>query len=210
MTKKALLVILLFVFVPIVHAYQYNGAYNYGGENGGNIRFGSTFVASHQNWRQGLIRFHDFTWGSRNYGVLGFDADAGVNVTITCVTHDSITILIEPNVTSRVATHVYYDGKSRPSHYDGADQVIYDDGTDITTVYTQGGDREIELEWRYGSEYINIRNLCYISLGIFNLGILVFAAMMLSRGEFDGKAMINIIMATMAYNLIILSIAQYL
>jgi len=211
MKRLPLLTLLMLLFTPMVYAYNFAGTYNYVGAGGGIIHFSNVITANGLYWANGLIRFSNLIWGARNYGTLGFDADAGVNVTITEITQKSLTYTVNPNVTSTVATRIYYQGKARPSSYDGASRITHDEDTGITTVYTLGGDKTVELEWAYGSEYINMRNIIYMAITLFNLCAFATIAIMFSnvRGS-DIKAIMTIIIGTIIYNLIMIALINYL
>lgn len=204
--------LLLLVFTPAAYAYTFAGSFNYVGNSGGIIHFSNTITATKLSWVNGLIQFSNLVWAARNYGSLGFDADAGVNITVTEITYNSLTYSVDPNVTSTVTTRIYYQDKARPSSYDGANRVTYDDGTGVTTVYTDGGAQTVELEWAYGSEYINIRNICYAAIIIFNLGSFTGVVIIFSNasGGGDMKALAALIIGTIIYNLILISFIMYL
>lgn len=212
--RKAIkpLLLLLFLFTPItVHAVTYEGVINFVGSGGGNVTFGNTFTTYQLGPYNGLNQFTNLVWLGRNYNQLGFDAGAGVNMTITGITPNSLTYIVATAAPAGT-TRVYFLGHGEPSGSNGATTVTYQATTQITTVVSPPG--IVRLEWSQGEiEKDRILGNMLTYLGIAALIPVVATAVILKQAaqgeDVNFGVVIGVIVSTLVLFVIVAAIINY-
>jgi len=134
--KLALLMIIaFFICIPPVYSIDFSAGVIFQG-GGGNVTFAQDFSATRVVL--GPNRFYVLVWGGHNRGTLGFDVDAGSNMTVTGVTERAITYTIDPGGGAPLHSQVYWDAYSSPTRVTGADNMNYDETTGVTTITSTG------------------------------------------------------------------------
>ena len=111
MNKKPrlfLILILGLLLIPTVNAFTIDGPTNFENSHGGIVRYDITPTVSQIGIVNTLIRFTNLRTGGINMGNLGFDCATDVNMTITGITHNTITYTIETGLVPAVNSYVYY------------------------------------------------------------------------------------------------------
>jgi len=145
MARKPILLIIIasILMVPMVYGLTIDGPTNFQSSGGGNVRYQITPRVSQLNIIDTLTRFTSLRLGGVNMGNLGFDCDTGVNMTITGVTHNTVTYLIEAAAAPAVDSYIYYrrdlgaNQLTSPASVTGGTWT-YNAGTDVLTVSTLG------------------------------------------------------------------------
>jgi len=137
-TKLISLLLLLLAFTPTVHAFTIDAPnFNFQATHGGNVRFANQVTSTQINVANTLRRFAALTLGGPNRGVLSFDCDTGVNMTIIAVGTDAIIYNI--SAVGQVDSYVYYGNRNQATPTGtNTDAITYDPVTDIVTVTTTG------------------------------------------------------------------------
>lgn len=130
-----LMIVALFTLVPIVYGIDFSAGIVFQG-GGGNVTFAQAFSA--YRVVLGPNRFYRFTWGGHNRGVLGFDVDAGSNMTVTSVAERTIMYTIDPGGGAPLHSQVYWDAYGGPTRVTGADHMNYDESTGVATLTSTG------------------------------------------------------------------------
>lgn len=170
MSRKVLLIALtLFsLLIPNALAITFDGI-EFQSATGGVIKFGSSFAAAQFAWVSGMNVFTGFTWSGVNMGGLRFDADSGVNMTITHVTTSSVRYTVNTGIGGNVKTYVRY-GKydAGPGSFTGASTVITNPATSVSSMTTVGNGVVVQLNYAETSTLI-------VSQAIQIAGFLVIA-----------------------------------
>ena len=132
--KLFFLILLSLTLVPAAYCINFTPGIYFEGNGGGLVDFDQNFAA--YTVTLGPNRFTRFNWNGNNYGTLGFDADPGVNVTVTNVNDNSVTYDVAG--AGAVNTYIYYDGDP-PMRSDGATNTNHNDASGVTTVLSPGG-----------------------------------------------------------------------
>ena len=129
------LTLLLLCMVPMVHGFTIDGPTNFE-QGGGIVRFDPQVTSRQYSIQNNIIQLNRFTTGGTNYGVLAFDAGAGVNMTVLSVT-DS-TVVYNVSCAGVGTTYVMYNEMEGEPSGTNTDNIAYDDTTKIATVTTTG------------------------------------------------------------------------
>jgi len=137
-----ILLILSLLLVPIAQAITIDGPTNFQSSGGGNVVYAITPTISQIGIINTLTRFTNLRTGGINMGNLGFDCETDVNMTITGITHNTITYTIETGLVPAVDSYVYYRRTvgavlTAPLTVTGGTST-YAAGTGILTVSTTG------------------------------------------------------------------------
>lgn len=143
--KLFFLLLLGLALVPIAQAINFQGTINYIGTGGGNVTFNQNFVANSLSWINGLTRFQAFRWTGNNLGGIGFDTDAGTNMTVLNVGAAQINYNISNPILALSTQRVFYGDKGRPTITGGV-ITNFNAGTNIVTVTTLG-DADVVLSY---------------------------------------------------------------
>jgi len=141
--------------VPLALCGWYLGPSNYIATHGGIVRFSQDFQAYGLTYPDGLNRFTTLIWGAWTRGTVGFDAAAGVNMTVTLVGASRITYTVETAAPGAVNTYVYYQ-RSGPGSAFATPTVTggvgtYNAGTHLLTVATTGS--PVAVTVTYGADF---------------------------------------------------------
>ena len=140
MTRKAILPILMIILfmVPVAQCFTIDDPdFSFQATHGGNVRFANQVTTTQINIANTLRRFAALTLGGPNRGVLSFDCDTGVNMTIIAVGANAIVYNI--SAVGQVDSYVYYGNRNQNTPTGtNTDAVTYDPATDIVTVTTTG------------------------------------------------------------------------
>ena len=140
MTRKAILPILMIILfmVPVAQCFTIDDPdFSFQATHGGNVRFANQVTSTQINVANTLRRFAALTLGGPNRGVLSFDCDTGVNMTIIAVGTD--TIIYNISAVGQVDSYVYYGNRNQATPTGtNTDAITYDPVTDIVTVTTTG------------------------------------------------------------------------
>ena len=107
-SKYAPLLLLALMLVPLTQAITIDGPTNFENSHGGIVRYDFTAIVSQIGIVNTLTRFTNLRTGGINMGNLGFDCDTDVTMTITGITHNSISYTIETGLVPAVDSFVYY------------------------------------------------------------------------------------------------------
>lgn len=143
------------LMVPLTSAIWFIGPTNFIATHGGIVRFSQNFQAYRLTYPDGLNRFTTLIWGTWTRGNVGFDADTGVNMTVTLVGAYRITYTVETAAPGAVNTYVYYQ-RSGPGSAFATPTVTggvgtYNAGTHILTVATTGS--PVAVTVTYGADF---------------------------------------------------------
>lgn len=174
--KLFFLLLLSLSLIPSVYAINFQGNINYIGVGGGNVTFNQNFVANSLTWINGLTRFQAFRWTGNNLGGIGFDTDAGTNMTVLNVGATQINYNISNPILALSTQRVFYGDKGRPTITGGV-ITNYNDGTDIVTVTTLG-DAVVVLS--YNIPGVALDNAALNLVGVFT--VVAFAVILGWRG----------------------------
>lgn len=144
------------LMVPLVYAIWFIGPTNFIATHGGNVTFAQNFQASSLTYPDGLNRFTNMIWNGQNLGTLGFDVDAGANMTVTAITRDTVTYTIITALPGNIVSYLYYwrnvnmaPHLSEPTAVTGGTHV-YDAPLGMVNVTTTGSPRTIVVTYGYG------------------------------------------------------------
>jgi len=191
---------LLFYTLPIVYGVTIEGPVNFV-QDGGNVRFGSTFTMDQYDLYNGLSTFTDLTWGSGTF-TLGFDCETGVNMTIISISTYELRYRVNTDEAGSINTYVYYSGYGRPVTSTNTDSITYNTLTRTTTVKTTGDNIIVTLKYGgVGSEVMVLITGGYIleaiwlitatamgaeiAAGLIALGIMIPTYVMTGRIEYS-------------------------
>ena len=178
------------VFFGTVSAINFEGAINYVGAGGGNVTFNQNFVANSLRWVNGLNRFQAFRWAGNNRGGIGFDTDAGTNMTVLNVGAAQINYNISNPVLALSTQRVFYGDKGRPTITGGV-ITNYNDGTDIVTVTTLG-DADVVLTYNAPGQALDTTAINLV--GVFTV-IAVALILTWQGGLLDTDVLITLLIA---------------
>ena len=150
MTRKAILPILMLILlmVPAAQCFTIDAPdFSFQATHGGNVRFANTVTTTQINIANTLTRFARFVSGGSNRGVLAFDCDTGVNMTIISVSQLEVTYNVSTLAAGAVSTYVYYANNDHAPIGTNTDTVTYNPVTDIATVTTTGNGVLVTLSY---------------------------------------------------------------
>jgi len=181
-----LMLVTLFTLVPIVYGIDFSPGINFQG-GGGNVTFSQAFSANRVVL--GPNRFYGFVWGGHYRGDLGFDVDAGANMTVTGVSERSITYTIDPGGGAPLHTQVYWDAYGGPTRVTGADHMNYDGATGVATLTSTG---VVTVTLFYADISHDMRDAGKSMANLFTLFavICIFAIFDEARGGFENGKLI--------------------
>lgn len=156
LTRRAVLpvVFLCFLLVPTAYAFTIDGPINWVYENGGNIRYNITITTTEYTTWNTLSRFQQLRTGAPLLGNLAFNCQNGVNMTITSITDDTVTYLVETAAPGAVSTYLYYSRNiptypvRRPAEVAGG-TLNYNTNTGIATIRTTGASVPVTVTYTY-------------------------------------------------------------
>lgn len=141
--RYAPLLLLVLLLVPLAQAFTIDGPTNFENSHGGIVRYSLTPTVSQIGIVDTLIRFTSVRLGGVNMGNLGFDCATNVNMTITGITHNTVSYTIETGIGPAVNSFVYYrrdigaNQITSPATVTGGTWT-YDAATGLLTVATTG------------------------------------------------------------------------
>jgi len=176
-------VILAALMVPLVCAINFIGATNFVATHGGNVTFAQNFQAYSLTYAGGLNHFTNLVWGGYLRGNLGFDADAGVNMTVTNIAQSTVSYTVATLAPGNVQTYIYYyragfpNQPGQPTSVTGG-TFTYSQVTGIATVTTTGGAATVTVNYASegAEEQQSLMTMVLVFLGVFAMVPLVFAA----------------------------------
>ena len=182
----SILLLAAFTLVPMAYGIDFSPGINFQG-GGGNVTFAQAFSANRVVL--GPNRFYGFVWGGHNRGELGFDVDAGANMTVTGVAERSITYTIDPGGGAPLHTQVYWDAYGGPNQVTGADHMNYDGSTGVATLTSTGA---ATITLFYGDISSSMREAGEGMATLFTLFavICIFAMFDEARGGFENGKLI--------------------
>lgn len=139
MKREALSVLILFlVLLPTVNAFTIDGPTNFNGPNGGNVRFEDITISTQYSIVNTLNQLSGYRLFGTTYGVMGFDCQAGVNMTVLAVSKNIVRYNVSTLNPGAVTTYVHYGRYENAPAGTNTDTINYNQITDVTTVTSTG------------------------------------------------------------------------
>lgn len=200
--KQILFLLLVLAFtMPTVKGFTIDGPTNFESSHGGIVRFDPTLTSRQCSINgNNLIQFTRFTLTGTNYGIMAFDAGAGVNMTILSVTDR--TVVYNVSCAGVGTTYVLYNSMGDEPRGTNTDNVVYNDATGIATVTTTGN-VVVTLTYHNISNLI-VRNFSYYI--DFLPIIFLLISLQLRREGIIGNRMLAYALVMAAVGLIIAAI----
>ena len=181
-----ILLILSLLLVPIAQAITIDGPTNFQYGAGGNVRYTITPTVTQIGIINTLTRFANLRTGGVNMGNLGFDADTDVNMTITAITHNTVSYTVETALPGVVNTYIYYrrnldlNQLTSPVTVTGG-LFTYAPATGTTTVRTTGAAVNIVVTYGMdiGSPLIDASSLIW--------ALMPFLVLVISIGDYKNQ-----------------------
>lgn len=204
---KSLLVLIVFtsILLPMVYAVTFIGPVNYIATHGGIVHFSQTFTAQSLTYSKGLNFFTALFWGGTLRGNLGFDADSGVNLTVTSILSNRITYTVETLSGTPVQTYVHYRRSvglypaSAPNEVTGGTWT-YNQGTQVITVTTSGSPVTVTIEYYGATVSPPLFDAANILVALLPLMIIAVVISDVKEGVFGmgtaGKSLLLIVVIT--------------
>jgi len=171
------------LLVPLAAAITFIGPTNFVGPHGGNVTFSQTFTATTLDYSTGLNTFHSLRWGGAPIGTMGFDVDAGDNMTVTNIAVNQVNYA----VTGASVSYVCFIGAGPPTEVIGGTHVY--DAVNQTVIVTTAGAGAVVVRWATERTGLYNNLLVYIGLAalIPAIAAIGYIWTVYETGNFDPK-----------------------